>query len=76
MSTTIDDLIAVKDAAVNACYVIANDQSIRFMLKIYDPKALAQVDEAVRFSELYDVAEEDSDVCSIEDYTEVHGEDG
>jgi hypothetical protein len=67
MSTTIDDLIAVKDQALSACYaVVAKHENGDLAV------AVQQCREAIEYGELYDAAEE-SDAVSIEDYEENYG---
>jgi hypothetical protein len=73
MATTVDDLIDVKNEAVDACGAIVAAWENR-QLDVIE-KAVHQCQDVVARHELYDAADEDDTVCSIEEYEEKHPEE-
>lgn len=69
MATTVDDLIDLKNEAVDACGAIVAAWENRNLAVI--ETAVQQAKDVVERAELYDAAEE-SDAVSIEDYEENH----
>lgn len=72
MATTVDDLIELKNAAVDCAY-----NTVETILAVFGEadgamgQLLAQAREVIAQDELYDAAEA-SDAVSIEDYEENH----
>jgi hypothetical protein len=66
MSTTVDDLIALKDFAVEFAYSVVGDHSV--------PEGIRErAANVVHDAELYDDAEGCDNVCSVEEYEETNG---
>lgn len=76
MATTVDNLIDLKDMAVGACGQIAalvTDAQLGRKTDMEALSAIARVAlEVTERSELYDVADQDDDAVSIEDYEDRH----
>lgn len=73
MSTTVDDLIELKDMAVGCA-----GQAVETILTVFGEGAdgaagelLSQARAVLDESEKYDAAEERDDVCSVQDYEEL-----
>jgi hypothetical protein len=68
MSTTVDDLIDLKNDAVDACGAIVAAWENR-QLDVIE-KAVEQAKDVGERAELYDAADEDDTVCSVEELEE------
>lgn len=69
MGTTVDDLIDLKNEAVDACNALVAAWESRKLDEL-DSAARAAADAVAR-AELYDAADEDEDAVSIEHYEEL-----
>jgi hypothetical protein len=69
MATTVDDLIALKDEAVAACYAAVAAWEVNDLREI--EAAANGCEEVTKRAELYDRAEEDDSVLSVDELEEL-----